>query len=185
MVTACLYFAVRLVVEPNWLNDRDQFYYPTNGDWKTDIEFQNNCFIYTLFNGQNRVSCENGINNWIPFTEKQVTAKEKFASHFMSDFIKSRSQIAPFSPEAQAVLDAGLALWQYYHKTVKTNKTASVNASFYDVRAFFQGRDEKGRMNNTSTDTTYNGLLAALRDAYTPLTAKIVPKVYEYGFLKE
>ena len=62
---------------------------------------------------------------------------------------------------------------------------ASVNASYYDIREYFQGRDKAGRMNNTGADETYNALLAALRDALKMLTAKIQPKVYEYGFLKE
>jgi predicted AlkP superfamily phosphohydrolase/phosphomutase len=99
----------------------------------------------------------------------------------MSDYIKEIS----FSKEAQAVLDAGRELWKYYHAKIKENKTASVNASFYDIREFFQGRDENGRMNNKSQDETYNNLMANLRESLKPLTQKIIPKVYKYGFLKE
>jgi hypothetical protein len=185
LINACVYFATRLVVEPTWLNDRDQFYYPTSDGWKTNTTFQNDCLVYTLFHGQNRISCKDGVNHWIPFTEEEVDARSILDSSFMSDFLKARAKIASFSPEAQAVLNAGLALYRYYHKTVFNNKTADVNASFYDIRAFFQGKDHNGRMNNTSKDPTYNTLLTALRDAYKPLTAKIVPKVYEYGFLKK
>jgi hypothetical protein len=76
-------------------------------------------------------------------------------------------------------------LWKYYHAKTKSNKTVSINASFYDIRAFFQGRDEKGKMNSKSADETYTQLLGALRDALKMLTLKIQPKVYEYGFLKE
>jgi hypothetical protein len=99
----------------------------------------------------------------------------------MTDFLKD----CPLSVEAQAVMEAGLVLWRYYHKAIKNNRQASVNASFYDIRAFFQGRDEKGRMNNKSGDETYNGLIGELRERLKGLNAKIVPKVYEYGFLKE
>jgi hypothetical protein len=60
-----------------------------------------------------------------------------------------------------------------------------VNASFYDIREFFQGRNEKGTMKPKSDDETYNTLLAALRDNLRLLSEKIRPKVYEYGFLKE
>ena len=80
------YFAVRLCIEADWLNDRDQFLYPNN-DWQTDTEFQADCLIYTLFHGQNRISSEHGINHWIPFAEEEVDAKEIFESHFMSNFI--------------------------------------------------------------------------------------------------
>ena len=80
------YFAVRLSIEADWLNDRDQFLYPNN-DWQTDTEFQADCLIYTLFHGQNRISSEHGTNHWIPFAEEEVDAKEIFESHFMSNFI--------------------------------------------------------------------------------------------------
>ncbi|MHC6204177.1 hypothetical protein ACYULU_13415 [Breznakiellaceae bacterium SP9] len=175
-----IYFAVRLCIEPTWLNDRDQFYYP-NDSYKTDIEFQNDCLIFTLFHGQNRISSHDGANHWIPFTEKEVGAREKFESAFMSEFFKGKT----FSAEALVVLGAGRELWKYYHAKIKDNRTVSHNASFYDIREYFQGRKESGTMNTKSTDETYNALLAALRGALKTLTAKIQPKVYEYGFLKE
>ncbi|MDR0328169.1 MAG: hypothetical protein LBI05_07740, partial [Planctomycetaceae bacterium] len=60
----------------------------------------------------------------------------------------------------------------------------NVNASLYDIREHFQGRNEAGKMNNKSEDDTYNGLIANLRSALKTLAEKIEPKVYEYGFLK-
>jgi hypothetical protein len=36
-----------------------------------------------------------------------------------------------------------------------------------------------------STDETYNALIKILRKTHKALAAKIAPKVYEYGFLKE
>jgi hypothetical protein len=86
-----------------------------------------------------------------------------------------------FSPEATKVFDAGRELWKYYHKQPNLN----VNASLYDIREHFQGRNEKGKMNNTSTDPTYNELIENLREALKILAQKIEPKVYEYGFLME
>jgi hypothetical protein len=180
LMQTCIYFAVRLCVEPTWLNDRDQFLYPNEG-WKSDTEFQHNCLVFTLFHGQNRISLQHGVNHWIPFTEKEVNAQEKFESNFMSDFLKRKT----LSAEARSVLDAGRELWKYYHFKITGNKTASVNASFYDIREFFQGRNDKGTMNAKSTEEPYNGLLAELREKLGILTEKIRPKVYEYGFLKE
>ena len=84
-----VYFAVRLSIEAIWLNDRDQFLYP-NDRWQVDTEFQSNCLVYTLFHGQNRISSEHGTNHWIPFTEEEVDAKEKFENHFICDFIHGR-----------------------------------------------------------------------------------------------
>jgi len=66
----------------------------------------------------------------------------------------------------------------------------NVNASFYDIREHFQGREcephgQKGKMKNTSDDERYNKLLANLRLEMKFLAKKIEPKIYEYGFLKE
>ncbi|MDR2491555.1 MAG: hypothetical protein LBD20_09170, partial [Spirochaetaceae bacterium] len=180
VIQTAVYFTVRLCIDPTWLNDRDQFLFP-NELWEKDTEFQHDCLVFALFHGQNRISCADGVNHWIPFTEKEVNAKEKFTSNFMSAFLKGKQ----LSAEAQAVLDAGLELWKYYHEKIKTSKTASVNASFYDIREFFQGRKESGTMNTKSNDETYNALIKTLREAQKNLAAKIEPKVYEYGFLRK
>jgi hypothetical protein len=181
IIEGAIYLAVRLCVNPTWLNDRDQFLFPNN-DWKIDIDFHNNCLMFALFDGQNRIRSTEGVNYWIPFTEDEVNAKEKFESNFMSDYLKGRA----FTSEAKAVFAAGKELWKYYHAKIQNNNTVSVNASFYDIREFFQGRKEDtGTMKTKSDDETYNTLVAALREKLRILAEKIQPKVYEYGFLKE
>lgn len=72
------------------LYDRDQFLFPSDG-WKNDAEFQDDCLVFTLFHGQNRIMSRDGVNHWIPFTEEEVGAKDCFKSHFMSDFINGRA----------------------------------------------------------------------------------------------
>lgn len=197
MQIACIYFAVRHCIEATWLNDRDQFLYPNEG-WKKDTKFQNDCLAFTLFHGQNRITNQQGINHWIPFTEQQVNAREKFESDFMARFIKGKikqengenlfglsiqEQTTPlvFSSEAMAVFEAGRQLWTYYHAQPDCN----VNASLYDIREYFQGRNDKGKMNNKSTDEKYTELISNLRETLKQLAEKIQPKVYEYGFLKQ
>jgi hypothetical protein len=106
-----------------------------------------------------------------------------------------------FSPEAQTVFNAGKKLWQYYHAQFPSNShplegqgwsrgagvvsKCNVNASLYDIREYFQGRNDKGKMNSKSDDETYNELIANLRSTLKTLALKIEPKVYEYGFLKQ
>jgi hypothetical protein len=92
-----------------------------------------------------------------------------------------RTTALEFSTEATAVFDAGRELWKYYHKQPKCN----VNASLYDIKEFFQGRNEKGKMNNKSSDETYMNLIGNLREKLRQLADKIEPKVYEYEFLKQ
>jgi hypothetical protein len=114
-----IYFSVRLCIEPNWLNDRDQFQFPSDDKYKNDIDFQNNCLVFTLFHGQNRISEKKKKNYWIPFTEQEVNAKTNFQSSFMSNLLKGRT----FSPESQEVLDSGRELWRYYHSKIVNNHT--------------------------------------------------------------
>ena len=231
LIIASTYFTVRKCLQATWLNDRDQFLYPDDG-WLSDTEFQSDCLTYTLFN--NNIQSQYGTNHWIPFTEYEVNAQDKFASNFMTDFMKGK--IKPevqnedlfsnayqpeqnacqpehtpcqpehnacqpelvsgspemlkqvqhdrgliFSPEATAVFNAGRELWKYYHE----QKEVNVNASLYDIREYFQGRNEKGRMNSKSDDATYMELIGNLRAQLAILADAIKPKVYEYGFLKE
>ena len=193
IIPSCIYLAVRHCIESTWLNDRDQFLYPQK-EWKDDKEFQTDCFAYTLFNGQNKISSTKGVNHWIPFSEKEVSAPMLFESHFMSDFIEGKlasstlfgdngsfipSEPILFSPEAQAVMNAGRELWSYYMQHDNIN----VNASYYDIRRYFQGEDSKGRMNPGSKDETYMRLWGNIKETQKKLAAKIVPKIYLYGFL--
>ncbi len=192
----CIYLSVRQCIKQTWINNRDQFLSPKKG-WKTDTEFQNNCLAYSLFHGQNKISSNGGTNHWIPFTEYDVDSRDKFESNFMTNFIsgkikkskndkifeksdKKQNTKLEFSPEAKEVFETGKALWQYYHKQPKCN----VNASLYDIKEHFQGRNRSGRMNSKSKDEEYTKQLKELREKLQILSNKIKPKVYEYGFLK-
>jgi len=200
---SCVYFSVRLCMAATWLNDRDQFLYPFES-WKKDLEFQRDCLAYTLFHAQNRIRSADGVNHWVPFSEEEAGTRDEIKSHFMIDLLKGKTPFSVskreepdvfafmnpdkpkkraktgFSREARAVLNAALPLYRYYH----ARPDANPNASFYDIRQYFQGVDEKGRMNSTSGDDEYNRLLAALRLAQKDLAAKIAEGVYRHGFLK-
>ena len=102
LIPMCIYLSVRHCIPADWLNDRDQFLSPNDG-WQTDTEFQSDCLAYTLFHGQNRISSKEGINHWIPFTEQEVDAPERFASNFMTDFIKGK--IKPTEEEHQKIFN--------------------------------------------------------------------------------
>jgi len=71
-------------------------------------------------------------------------------------------------------------LWKYYH----TQADCNAGASLHDIREHFQGRNDKGKMNNKSQDKNYNVLISNLRDKLKILAKKIEPKAYEYEFLK-
>ena len=204
LMAISIFFAVRRCMEYVWIKDRDQFLYPKD-EWIKDKVFMSDCLTFTLFHESNTIQSQYGINHWIPFTEQDVDAKDRFASHFMTDFIKGKccnfgqsqqnkqqelflvetESLVPtepleFSPEAQAVFDAGRELWRYYHSQPNVN----VNGSLYDIREFFKGRDDKGKINNTCDDEVFNELYSKLSSSLDVLAPKIERKVFDDGFLK-
>jgi hypothetical protein len=195
LIVSCIYFTVRHCIDASWLNDRDQYLQPDN-KWETDTEFQNDCLTYAVAHNQNFITSKDGTNNWIPFTEQEVNAREKFESNFMSKFINGKlktdsngdlfspqTQVTMplrFSSEATTVLDSARDLWKYYLKQPDSN----VNYSLYDIKEYFQGRNEFGKMNNKSSNLEYMNLIGKLRENLRKLAAKIEPKVFAFGFLK-
>jgi hypothetical protein len=85
-----------------------------------------------------------------------------------------------FSDEAKNVLNAGLEIWKYYH----SKDIINTNSSLYDIREYFQGRNERTKkMNSKSNDEIYSNLMTNLKDNLKVLAKKIEPKIYEHGFL--
>ncbi|MCL1892638.1 MAG: hypothetical protein FWG02_00180 [Holophagaceae bacterium] len=206
LMQVCTFFSIWKSITANWINDCDHFLAP-NERYYQDSNFQLNCFVYALFT--NAVSTSDGTNHWIPFTHQEVDARKKFESNFMSEYIKTifqghtislfpdtlltedndtlldnalchKNQRLEFSSVAKAVFNAGLKIWQYYHSKPRVN----VNASLYDIRLYFNKRNEQGRMNTNSEDENFNQLDANLRSALKTLSEEIEPLVYDYGFLK-
>lgn len=197
IIPMCIYCSIRKVVNKTWLNDRDQYLYP-NDDWINDIDFQMDCFVYSLFD--NAILGTDKVNHWIPFKEEEVAAKDTFKSHVISDYIsgKNRPKIEAtlfsgeidntkplsFSPIATDVMDAGRELWKYYH----SKEDANPNASLYDIKMYFQGtrilKNGKVQMKPDSDDTRYSELINNLRNKLKNLARQIEPKIYLYKFLK-
>nr|WP_236681172.1 hypothetical protein [Campylobacter lari] len=197
LIQTSIYLSVRHVIPATWINDRDQFLYP-NKAYQNDKEFQSDCLAFMLFHGQNRISVKEGVNHFIPFSEKELgITQEAFKSDFMYKFINGKIKNedvlfddtlgkVEFSNEAKELLKAGKELFKYYH-THKEKAGYLVNASLYDIKEFFQGRDEKGKMNMPSKakDEHYKILLSDLNLALNVLAKKIEPKIYEYNFLRD
>jgi hypothetical protein len=156
----------------------------TEAEVNARSKFKSN-FMTDFINGKVKIENQN-----VDLFSQQETLSE-------FETLKGLSTRLQFSEEAKLVFDAGRNLWKYYHtqefpsfRGVDSNAVGrrgvyNVNASLYDIREHFQGRNEKGKMNNKSEDETYMRLIAELRSALKILAKKIEPKVYEYGFLKE
>lgn len=197
VIQVSIYSVIRKVVNKTWLNDRDQYLFPLD-TWKNDVNFQHDCLVYAIFD--NAISCHEGTNHWIPFSEEEVGARDAFKSHALNDYITGKKRPAmdatlfsgaevnshplSLSVEATAVMDAGRKLWRYYHLQPDSNP----DASLYDIKMYFQGtktmKNGKIQMKSDSEDKTYTELIHNLRDKLKILASKIEPKIYEHGFLK-
>lgn len=182
---ATVVFAVRRLIKPTWLNDRDQFLQPTEP--LTD-EFKTDCLLWMLFNGSNLTASTddlvwNGqkwsiVNHFIPYTEAEVDAPARFESDFMVQYLADKT----LSAEATAVLDAGRSLWKAFfaHTDVRTvrdqYKLNRPDVGWYQIRNALDARNKSG-------DTAPVNL-TPFESAYQALTDKLRPQVFSLGFLR-
>ena len=178
-------FSARQLVTHTWINHNDQFLQPTQP--LTD-EFKNDCLVWMLFHGKNLTASANDlewngkkwsiVNHFIPYTEEEVGAPDRFESDFMVQYMRGKK----FSKEASAVLQAGKALWQAFfadtdvHTVRDELKLNRADVGWYQIRKALQARNESGDFAPVS--------FAAFESAYKSLTEKLQPMVYELGFLK-
>ncbi len=182
---AAIVFSVRRLIKPTWLNDRDQFLQPTE---PLTEEFKTDCLVWMLFNGSNLSASANDlqwngrswsiVNHFIPFTEDEVGAPERFESDFMVQYMAGKA----FSAEARAVLAEGKKLWQAYFAhtdAIAIREELKLNhpdVGWYQIRKALEARTASGDYAPVS--------FAAFGAAYKGLTEKLQPLVYELGFLK-
>lgn len=174
-------FAVRRLIKPTWLNDRDQFLRPSSA---LPDSFKSDCLIWMLFNNSNLTAGANKlswsgekwdlVNHFIPFTEAEVGADKRFRSDFMSTYIAKLKM----TKESSAVLSEGRKIWQVYNstkfgRTIREDlKLDAPDPGWYQVR-----RALEANLNNKHTDFT------KFKKSYALLTDKLVPQVYDLGFL--
>ena len=181
---AAIVFAVRRLIKPTWINDRDQFLQPTA---PLPEEFKRDCLIWMLFNGSNLTASADGlewngrqwsiVNHFIPFTEEEVNAPDRFESDFMVRYLVDKI----LSPEAQAVLDAGRTLWRaYFAETPPFIVRDELKLNRPDV-GWYQIRNALKRRNETGDSVPVD--FSVFESAYRDLGVKLRPAVYEYGFL--
>nr|MBP7647613.1 hypothetical protein [Comamonas sp.] len=182
---AAVVFAVRLLIRHTWINHNDQFLQPSE---TLTEEFKNDCLLWMLFHGKNLTASADGlewngktwsiVNHFIPFTEAEVDASDRFESDFMVQYLADKV----LSPEAKAVLKAGRSLWKAYFSHVDVRavrdeyKLNRADVGWYQIRNALKAR-------NTSADTTPVNF-EPFEKVYQELTNKLRPQVFSLGFLR-
>jgi hypothetical protein len=179
---AAIVFSVRRLIKPTWLNDRDQFLQPT-GDLSG--EFKSDCLVWMLFNGSNLTAGADGlewngrtwslVNHFVPYTEQEVGANDRFESDFMSAYLSGLT----LSPEATKVMDEGRKLWKKFHATRFERKMRDEfklnrpDAGWYQIRRALEANGA-----NEAVD------FDPFKEAFDELGSKLRPQVFALGFLR-
>jgi len=182
---AAAIFTVRRIIKPTWINDRDQFLQPS---LPLSEEFKNDCLMWMLFNGSNLTASANDlewnekkwsiVNHFIPYTESEVGAPQRFESDFMVQYLSDKN----VSNEAKSVLEEGKKLWKAYFEhtdSYKIRDELKLNRSdvgWYQIRKALQSRNSSGDFPPVD--------FKAFEESYKILTEKLRPQVYDLGFLK-
>ncbi len=115
------------------------------------------------------------VNHFIPFTEAEVNAPERFESDFMVRYLEKKK----LSKEAKAVLDAGRELWKaYFSETDIYNMREEFKLNRADV-GWYQIRNALKKRIETPVD------FSDFETVYKNLSAKLQPLVFELGFLRD
>lgn len=182
---AAVIFTVRRIIKQTWLNDRDQFLQPSTSLSK---EFISDCIIWTLFNSNNLTAGAKELkwnnetwditNHFIPFTEEEVGAPDRFESDFMVQYLSDWK----LSKNALSVFNEGKHVWKEYFNHVDSRsvrdelKLNRTDVGWYQIRQAIKIRNAGGDFPPFSFEP--------FDKAYKELTDKIQPLVLEYGFIK-
>ena len=175
--------------------------------------------MWMLFNGSNLTASANDlewngkkwsiVNHFIPFTEEEVGAPDRFEIDFMVRYLQLlrgtskslrgtkqshstskeiasgtnlRNDGGDLSEAAQQVLTEGRKLWQaYFAKTDVRSVRDELKLNRADV-GWYQVRKALQALNASGDFAPIN--FKPFEEAYKALTEKLQPMVYELGFLK-
>ena len=142
-----------------------------------------------LFNGYNLTAGADDIdwdgvkwslvNHFIPFTELEVGAPDRFESDFMVQFLDGKT----LSSEAVAVLDCGREIWKSYFSYVdiravrEAYKLNRPDVGWYQIRKALRERAKSSHNVPVS--------FASFENSYKELSEKLRMNVYELGFLRK
>ena len=189
-------FAVKRMPAVGWTNNKDVFYAPRE---EPPAEFVADCVVWSAFAGSNysvalrNVEYKGAVwqirNNLYPFllrearrwkcshgdVEAQLAAANE--DRFLAKWLAQRD----LSPEAVEVLSAGKALYRaFYADMVHTPwmdyRIETWDAGFYQIRGALKkaGAEVRGRT---------EPIAEKLRAAHDALRDKLLPQIYDLGFL--
>lgn len=198
IIESILVLTVRKIVEPNWINSKDEYLAPNESHSKFQ-EFLNDSIVYSLFNTSSNQSSLRQIKYhdklwdikneffWMSKQELLDLAEEYNNDYTYEDALNSDERFVytklqeiknDLSPEAKAVLDKATELvkksFKYREMFNESHPEYQINnwdCGFYQIKALLK---------EFMPDD-----LKEFRAVYKQLADKMRPMVYELGFLKK
>lgn len=189
-------FSARKMVESNWTNSQDEYLAP-NEEHPQYQEFVNDSVVFSLFNSHSQQSSLRQIEYkgkkwdikneffWMSKNEMMALANENGNDHCYNDarvsserYVYALLQGITLSEEAKAVLDKACELvrktFKYRMMFDEDNENYQINnwdASYYQLKALWKeyAKDD----------------FEEFKALYKKLSDKMLPMVYELGFLKK
>ena len=189
-------FSARKLVESNWTNSQDEYLAP-NEEHPQYQEFVNDSIVLSLFNSHSQQSSLRQIEYkgklwdikneffWMSKNEMMALANENGNDHCYNDarvsserYVYTLLQGITLSEEAKAVLDKACELvrktFKYRMMFDEDNENYQINnwdASFYQLKALWKEYAKED--------------FEEFKELYKKLSDKMLPMVYELGFLKK
>ena len=202
---AMVQVAVRKLIAPTWLNDRDQFQVPfcdratyksnqEPGTTNLPHEFISDCVVWNLFAGHNQTSTLSGTykevpfildNQFFPYSTNEV---ERWATKNLSITLHAKRSAETFvhnwladqelSDEAKNLLEAGRAVYKLFYDNLPQLMLVKYSLQSWNP-GWYQVRNSLADANLGKAE------LDAVKSAHAALKAKLEPRVYELGFLSK
>lgn len=189
-------FSARKLVVGNWINDKDEYIKP-NTEHPLWQEFENDSIVYSLFNTSSNQSSLRKVEYkgklwdikneffWMSREEMMSLANENGNDHCYQDanvssdrYVYNLLQGITLSEEAQAVLDKACELvrktFKYRMMFDEDNENYQINnwdASFYQMKPLWKEYAKED--------------FEEFKVLYKKLADKMLPMVYEVGFLRK
>ena len=183
-------FSARKLVENKWYNTRDCYMVP-NTEHPKYADWQKDCYIFSMFHSASNQTSIKGevdgeaydfVNNFYPFTKKEtyeiLGLDWKQNSKEETRFIRSSGKLDNLTPEGQKVLDDFKACLSASAKA--RPEYSKAHPELQVARWDCGWRQLKGLFAEACPDE-----FATLKADFKALKDKMLPLVYELGFLKK
>ena len=183
-------FAARKLVENQWYNTRDCYMKP-NVDHPKYAEWQKDCYIFSILHSASNQTSIKGevdgeaydfVNQFYPFTKEEtyklltLTPKANFKDE--SRYIRSSGKLDNLTTEGQAVLDA-------FRKCMAASASARPQYAKDHQELQVTRWDCGWRQLKKLFEEACPAEFAELKAKFKTLKEKMLPMVYELGFLKK